>query len=202
MGKLLNGKYPDNTLLVKPRDAPEFEIRDYRGLQFLQMNVNAPQTQSNFINLQGIDGSFQQGPVLFGARTATINFFMEVDDGIDFDAKIHEVWNMFYSRTLVRLRQSDMPGICVYGIVKPFEVTHISRFDKSFSIEFDLPSGYRYSVLRSTDFPINVKDNIHDGANIGMNLPMEELKYTHPSGEFKIFNPLILTFSLMSNIMI
>lgn len=114
---------------------------------------------------------------------------MEVDDGIDFDAKIHEVWNMFYSRTLVRLRQSDMPGICVYGIVKPFEVTHISRFDKSFSIEFDLPSGYRYSVLRSTDFPINVKDNIHDGANIGMNLPMEELKYTHPSGEFKIFNP-------------
>lgn len=59
MGKLLNGKYPDNTLLVKPRDAPEFEIRDYRGLQFLQMNVNAPQTQSNFINLQGIDDSFQ-----------------------------------------------------------------------------------------------------------------------------------------------
>lgn len=189
MGKLLNGKYPSNTLLVKTRDEPEFEVRDYRGLTFLQMDVNAPQTQPNFINLQGVDGSFQQGPILLGARTATINFFMEADDGIDFNTKLHEVWSMFYSRQLVRLRQSDMPGICVYGIVKPFEVTHYSRFDKSFSIQFDLPSGYRYSVLRSTEFPLNVDDNLQDGVGIGMNLPMEKLEYTHSNGEFKIYNP-------------
>ncbi|MCO6542131.1 MAG: phage tail family protein [Lactobacillus sp.] len=189
MVKSLKGNYRSNTLFLKKQDEDEFSIQDYRGLHFLDLTISSPQSQSNFVSYAGTDGAQQRGPVLFGPRTATANFFLETDDEISFAAKAHEVWQKFYSRTLLRLRQSISPGICVYGIAKSFDFTHLSYFDKSFSIQLDLPSGYRYSVLRSTDFPLDVKDNVQDGLNIGMNLPMEELKYTHSKDNFKIFNP-------------
>ena len=185
----LRGKYRSNTLFVKKQDEEEFKIQDYRGLHFLDFTISSPQTQPNFVTYAGSDGSQQRGPILFGARTATVNFFLETNDEISFEAKAHEIWEKFYSRTLLRLRQSNSPGTCVYGVAKGFDFTHLSYFDKSFSIQFDLPSGYRYSVLRSTEFPLNVDDNIQDAVGIDMNLPMEELEYTHSNGEFKIYNP-------------
>ncbi|RHW46079.1 hypothetical protein DS832_06940 [Bombilactobacillus bombi] len=189
MVKNLKGRYRSNTLFVKKQDEDEFPIQDYNGLHFLDLTLASPQTQPNFVSYSGTDGSQQRGPILFGARTATANFFLETDDEVSFTAKAHDIWQKFYSRTLMRLRQSISPGICVYTVAKGFDFTHLSYFDKSFSIQFDMPSGYRYSVLRSTDFPLDVKDNNQDGIDIGMNLPMEELKYTHSNGEFKIFNP-------------
>ena len=177
-----------NSLLVKPENGDEFAIEDNKGLHFLDLTISSPDPQANFINRNGTDGSQQGGPILFGSRTATANFYLETNDTIDFKAKAHDIWQMVYGRELLRLRESDEPGICVYGVAKSFEFSHLSYLDKKFALQFELPSAYRYSVLRSKDYPLSV-DQHADSLNIGMNLPMEQLNYTVSGNSFRIYNP-------------
>lgn len=185
---MLDGRYRSNTLLLKQDGEDEAAIQDYRGLHFLDLTLSSPQIQTNFKSNSGIDGQVQQGPILFGSRTATANFYLEVADEVDYETRCHELWNRFFRRGLVRVRQSNDIAICFYGIPKPFEITHISYLDKTFSIEFDIPSAYRYSVARSTDFPVNI-ESTEDLISNNMNLPSTQLKFTCAAGDFKIFNP-------------
>ncbi|PMD70253.1 hypothetical protein CBP76_07105 [Companilactobacillus nuruki] len=185
---LTNGKYRVNTLLLKPNNEEEFAIQDYHGLHFLDLKISSPQTQTTFISNSGIDGQQQQGPILYGARTATANFYLEVIDEVDFETKCHELYNKFFHRQLTRVRQTNDIARCFYGIAKPFDITHISYLDKTFSVEFDIPSAYLYSVIRSSDFPVDIKKNPYVLSN-NLNLPFEDLNYTQHEGSFKIFNP-------------
>lgn len=185
MGLLTTGKYQNNTLLVKPDGEEEFAVDDLKGLVFLDLTVNSPQPQTNFVTSVGVDGSTQQGPVLYGSRTATINFYLNTDSGTFMFARLHEIWSMFFKRGLVRLRQTDEPGICVYGVAQPYEMTHVSRYEKTFSIQFNIPSGFRYSTVRSTQ----ISNSVNDYSNVGMNLPNQELKYTQTVNDFRIYNP-------------
>lgn len=188
MVKSLDGKYRTNTLLVKARGEPERAIQDYQGLHFLDLTIAAPQAQTTLVSNAGVDGQLQQGPVIFGSRTAIANFYLETNDEIDFEGKCHSLWNQFFKRDSMRIRQSNDIGICFYGIPKPFEITHISYLDKTFSIEFDIPSAYRHSVVRSSDFPIDL-NTAEDLISPNMNLPFDQLNYTNLTGDFKIFNP-------------
>ena len=185
---LTNGKYRVNTLLIKPNSEDEFAIQDYGGLHFLDLKISSPQTQTTLVSNSGIDGQQQQGPILYGSRTATANFFLETLDEIDFETKCHELYNKFFHRQLMRIRQTNDIARCFYGIAKPFDITHISYLDKTFSIEFDIPSAYLYSVVRSGDFPVDIKKNPYVLSN-NLNLPFEDLNYTQHEGSFKIFNP-------------
>lgn len=188
MGILTNGKYEVNTLLIKPNNSNEFAIQDYRGLHFLDLTVGSPQTQTSLISNQGVDGQRQQGPILYGSRTAKANFYLEVTDEVAYETRCHELYNKFFHREMVRVRQTNDIGRCFYGIAKPFDITHISYLDKTFSVEFDIPSAYLYSVVRSSDFPVNIDKNPYLLSN-NLNLPFDDLKYTQANGTFKIFNP-------------
>jgi len=188
LGILTNGKYRVNTLLLKPNSEDEFAIQDYRGLHFLDLKISSPQTQTTFISNTGVDGQSQQGPILYGSRTATANFFLETADEIDFEMKCHELYNKVFHRQLIRVRQSNDIGRCFYGIAKSFDITAVGVLDKTFSIEFDIPSAYLYSVIRSSGFPVDIKENPYVLSN-NMNLPFEELSYSQSQGMFKIFNP-------------
>lgn len=185
---LTNGKFRVNTLLLKPNNEDEFAIQDYHGLHFLDLKISSPQTKTTLISNTGVDGQQQQGPILYDSRTATANFFLETSDEIDFEAKCHELYNKFFHRKLIRVRQSNDIARCFYGITKPFDITAIGYLDKTFSVEFDIPSAYLYSVARSSDFPIDTKKEPYVLSN-NLNLPFEDLNYTKAQGSFKIFNP-------------
>lgn len=187
MVKDLKGHYRQDTLLVKHGDDQEFAISKYRGLHFARLTISSPQTQPNLKSNIGIDGQTQTGPILYTSRTAKADFWMEVNDGTDLESKIHEFYNKFFSRGLVRLRQSYDIGRCVYAIPKPFSYTDFGFYDKTFSVEFDIPSAYMYSVVRSTDFPINIEDS-EDLITNNLNIDTTDLKYTYPAGNFKIYN--------------
>lgn len=185
---LTNGKFRVNTLLLKPNNEDEFAIQDYRGLHFLDLKISSPQTQTMFISNTGVDGQEQQGPILYGSRTATANFFLETVDEVDFAMKCHELYAQFFHRQLVRVRQSNDIARCFYGIAKPFDITAVGVLDKTFSVEFDIPSAYLYSVIRSSVFPVDIEQNPYV-LNSNLNLPFEDLNYTQAQGSFKIFNP-------------
>lgn len=186
--KISNGHYRQDSLLVMNDGENEFEISNYRGLQFVRLTVGSPQTSSNLKANTGMDGQVQTGPVLYTSRTAKADFLMEVDDGTDLESSLHEFYNKFFSRGLVRVRQSYDIARCFYGIPKPFSYTDIGFYDKTFSVEFDIPSAYMFSVVRSTQFPIDPNDSDNLISN-NLNLSTTDLNYSKLSGDFKIYNP-------------
>lgn len=187
MPKRLNGRYRQDSLLLKNDGEDEFEISNYQGLHFARLTVSSPQPQTNFKTNTGIDGQIQQGPIIYASRTAKADFWIEVSDGTDLESKFHEFYNKFFNRGLVRVRQSYDIGRCFYGIPKPFSYTDIGFYDKSFSVEFEIPSAYMYSVVRSTDFPIDI--NKEDLITDNLSLSSTNISYTHYAGSFKIYNP-------------
>ena len=188
MGKRINGNYRHDTLLVKPKGENEYAIAGYRGLRFVRLTVSSPQSQATLKANTGVDGQTQQGPILYTSRTAKADFWLNVKDGVDLESRVHDIYNKFFNRDLVRIRQSYDIGRCFYGIPKPFSYTDFGFYDKTFSVEFDIPSAYMYSVARSTDFPLDV-DKAEDLVTTSMNLPTTNLSYTHNTGAFKIYNP-------------
>ncbi|WP_025024728.1 phage tail domain-containing protein [Companilactobacillus nodensis] len=132
MPKRLNGRYRQDSLLLKNDGEDEFEISNYQGLHFARLTVSSPQPQTNFKTNTGIDGQIQQGPIIYASRTAKADFWIEVSDGTDLESRFHEFYNKFFNRGLVRVRQSYDIGRCFYGIPKPFSYTDIGFYDKSF----------------------------------------------------------------------
>ncbi|GEO59576.1 phage tail domain-containing protein [Companilactobacillus bobalius] len=185
--RLSDGHYRQNSLLIKSDGQNEFEISNYHDLIFTRLIVGSPQTAPNLKTNAGVDGQVQTGPVLYTSRTAKADFLLRVDDGIDLESRFHEFYNKFFNRGLVRVRQSYDIGRCFYGIPKPFSYTDVGFYDKTFSVEFDIPSAYMYSVARSTDFPIDPSKE--DLISNNLNLSTTDLNYTHSQGTFKIFNP-------------
>ncbi|UTB76491.1 hypothetical protein A4W74_07210 [Latilactobacillus curvatus] len=168
-------------------DGQSFEFDEMDGLHFLDLRVDAPQTRTNLQSNDYQDGSRQQGPILFGARTVAANFYFEANDLHDFELATQEIWRRLYSRNLIELRWSRMPGIKMAVIAKPFEQTRLNWGDMKFTVEFDMPSGYRQSLVKSDQLQFIYDEEL---SQIGMNLPNgEDLHYRFKQTRFKVYNP-------------
>ncbi len=168
-------------------DGQSFEFDEMDGLHFLDLRVDAPQTRTNLQSNDYQDGSRQQGPILFGARTVAPDFYFEANDLHDFELATQEIWRRLYSRNLIELRWSRMPGIKMAVIAKPFEQTRLNWGDMKFTVEFDMPSGYRQSLVKSDQLQFIYDEEL---SQIGMNLPNgEDLHYRFKQTHFKVYNP-------------
>lgn len=168
-------------------DGQSFEFDEMDGLHFLDLRVDAPQTRTNLQSNDYQDGSRQQGPILFGARTVAADFYFEANDLHDFELATQEIWRRLYSRNLIELRWSRMPGIKMAVIAKPFEQTRLNWGDMKFTVEFDMPSGYRQSLVKSDQLQFIYDEEL---SQIGMNLPNgEDLHYRFKQTRFKVYNP-------------
>lgn len=176
----------------KPRlfakvDGHDFDFDEMSGLHFLELRTTAPQTRTNLQTNDFQDGSRQQGPILFGSRTVAADFYFEATDLYDFELASQEIWRRLYSRNLIELRWSRMPGIKMLVIAKPFETTRLNWGDMKFTVEFDMPSGYRQSLVKSDQLQFIYDEEL---SQIGMNLPNgEDLHYRFKQTRFKVYNP-------------
>lgn len=168
-------------------DNHSFEFDEMDGLHFLELRVTSPQTKANLQSNDFQDGSRQLGPVLYGARTVAADFYFEAIDLDDFELATQEIWRRLYSRNLIELRWSRMPGIKMLVIAKPFETTRLNWGDMKFTVEFDLPAGYRQSLVKSDQLQFIYDEEL---SQIGMNLPNgEDLQYRFKQTRFKVYNP-------------
>lgn len=168
-------------------DNHSFEFDEMDGLHFLELRVTSPQTKTNLQSNDFQDGSCQLGPVLYGARTVAADFYFEATDLDDFELATQEIWRRLYSRNLIELRWSRMPGIKMLVIAKPFETTRLNWGDMKFTVEFDLPAGYRQSLVKSDQLQFIYDEEL---SQIGMNLPNgEDLQYRFKQTRFKVYNP-------------
>lgn len=117
--------------------------------------------------------------------TFTANFLLNSDNYTDQQLLRHEIYQIFGDRKLIRIRASEDDRKVMYVRPSSFDINFISEgYDESlFSIQFEIPSGYKYSLSRSDDITV---DDISFGMGFHLN---EKPVYTQIANEFRIYNP-------------
>ncbi|MDQ8092249.1 phage tail domain-containing protein [Bacillus amyloliquefaciens] len=169
------------------------ETVDLRGLQFLDMTVSAPSITQNYLTNPGLDGQIEAGKAVYGARTVSANFLFKGRDLFDFELGCKAIHAFLFEREAYHIRTSLMPGIRYRVLAKPYETTRINMVDMSFTVEFDLPSGFREAVKTTLEAPFVFNDG---SWQIGMNLPSDkELSYVFNTSEFSVLNASDITIN-------
>lgn len=177
----------DPYILIKIGDQQEFNLCDkITGLHYLGLDdaSSSPQFTNQYQDTAGTDGSPFVSQT-FAKRTFSEKFWLSFGGYEDLVLAKHELYRLFGSRKLVRVRTDTSPGKVYFGIPTPFDIAPISAGSNNanFSIPFDVPNGYRYSLYRSDALP-----NTTDDWQFGMNLPDQLPSYHFTSTSFKVYN--------------
>lgn len=145
---------------------------------------STPSFNNNYQDNANRDGSIftttKIDKLLFNA-----NFVLLPNDLYDQSLLRHEIFQLFGDRELVRIRTDIDFQKIMYGRPASFEIKGLEdgQTDGPFSIQFEIPSGYKYSLVRSDDIGI-------DNTSFGMNFKLgEKPVYQQTANHFKIYNP-------------
>lgn len=171
---------------IKRGDTPEFEITDaIQGLEFLG-NDSSPVIANTYQQNAGRDGQLFQTQT-FDKTVENANFLINFGDWYDFKLLKHDIYRIFSQRSMMRIRTDAEMGIVKYVRPTSFDIKPISdgAHDATFTIPFDNPSGYKYSLARS--------DNLYTYDSelwqIGMNLPNgQDIGYHFTQRNFSVYN--------------
>lgn len=173
--------------LLKIKGQDEFDITEKLPNVIYLGGDSTPVFNNSYQDNPTRDGS-RLTRVNFGKLTFTANFLLTSRDYYDQKLLRHEIYQLFGDRNLVRIRTDiDMSKI-MFARPSPFDIKFIDNGndDSLFSIQFEIPSGYKYSLMRSD--AINL-----DSISFGMNFDTENIAYTHSENNFRIFNPSDIT---------
>lgn len=175
---------------MKIGQGDEFDITDkIPGLTYLGVDdaSSSPQFTNNYQDSSGKDGSYFVSQT-FAKRTFSERFLLSFIDWEDYQLAKHEIYKLFGRRELIRVRTDINDAKVYFGYVDPFDIapTESGSSFANFSIPFELPNPYRYSLYRS-DSPYTFKQA---GWQYGMNLPdnAENVGYHFTTNTFKVYN--------------
>lgn len=155
------------------------------GLEFLG-DTEAPAITNNYQENAGTDGSIFNYAT-YGKTTINANFHLRFRNWYNLKLAQHDIYRLLLSKQLIRIRTDAEPAIVKYVRAGNFEIKPTVDGSSSalFTVPFDNPSGYKYSLLNSDKL-----DNFTgDGWQIGMNLPSDKtLSYHFTTSNFKVFN--------------
>lgn len=177
----------DPKLYLKIGDQDEFNISDkVRGLEFLG-DTSTPALANTYQDIAGIDGSKFQYTVISRYQIVA-NFCLYFLDWQDFKLAKHQFYRLFGQRKLIRMRTDVESAIVrfVYPVLPEIKPDQNGSHFASFTMNFDNPSGYRYSLYRSD----GTYSNNLDGVQFGMNLHENEEQYNYhfTTKSFKVYN--------------
>ena len=174
-------------LYLKIGNQEEFNIEDkVQGLTFLG-DDSTPTLANTYQEIPGLDGSkFQY--TTFSRYQVVANFCLYFTDWEDYKLAKHQFYRLFTSRQLIRIRTDVESSIVrfVYPNLPEIKPDQNGSHFATFSMNFDNPSGYRYSLYRSD----GTYNNELDGVQFGMNLHENEDQYNYhfTTNNFKIYN--------------
>lgn len=175
----------DSWLKVKVGDADEIDSRDITpGLIFMGDDIS-PSITNNYQQNTGMDGSLFTSAI-YNKNTVNAKFAFMFNSWNEFRLKKHAIYKVFMQKSLMRIRTNVDPYLVKYVRAAQFDIAPLENGSSYavFTIPFENPSGYNYSLLRS-DSLYTFDSN---GWQFGMNLPMQKLVYTHSESDFKLFN--------------
>lgn len=173
-------------LKIKVGDQDEVDPSEaIPGLKFLG-DTSTPEIANEYQENAGTDGSIFNYAT-YNKNTINANFILHFHNWSDLKLAQHEIYRLFLQKQLIRIRTNAEPAIVKYVRAGNFEVKpwRDGAQDAMFTIPFENPSGYKYSLLNS-----NKLDNSDgDGWQMGMNLPSNDtLSYHFSTSNFKVFN--------------
>ena len=121
----------------------------------------------------------------FGKLIFTANFIMRSHDYYDQKLTRHVIYQLFGDREMVRIRTDIDLQKVMFGRPVSFDIKFVNdgSVDSLFSIQFEIPSGYKYSIARSDEMTLET-------TSFGMNHMLNERPfYRWTTNEFKIYNP-------------
>ena len=157
-------------LLLKIGNQPEFNIADkVQGLKYLGDN-STPTINNSYLDVPGIDGSILQYST-FSRYQIVANFFLRFSDWQDFKIAKHQFYRIFGQRKLIRIRTDVESSIVrfVYPNLPEIKPSQDYAHDALITMNFDNPSGYRYSLYRSDGTYSNDLDGVQSGMNLHEN---------------------------------
>lgn len=179
-------KLQNPQLYLKIGNDPEFNIADkVQGLRYLGDN-STPSLTNSYLDVAGVDGSQHQYST-FGRYQIAANFFLRFTDWQDFKLAKHQFYRIFGQRKLIRMRTDVESSIVrfVYPNLPEIKPSQDFAHDALITMNFDNPSGYRYSLYRS-----NAVYNFANGTlQFGeLGLPTKP-NYHFTSNNFQVYNP-------------
>ena len=172
------------TFLLKLQGQDEFNITDrLPNVEYLGGD-STPAFNNVYQDNTTRDGS-RLTSVNFSKLLYTANFLLQSQDYYDQKLLRHEIYQLFGDRKLVRFRTDTDLQKVMYGRPTSFEIKFIADgYDDSlFAIQFEIPSGYKYSLNRSDSVTV-------DEISFGMNFHLDEKPtYTQTANSFRIYNP-------------
>lgn len=145
---------------------------------------STPAFTNNYQDEVTKDGSRFTGAT-FSKLIFTANFLLRSRDYYDQKLLRHEIYQLFGDRELCRFRTDIDLQKVMYGRPTSFDIKFVNdgSDDSLFSIQFEIPSGYKYSLVRSDEIDV-------DHTSFGMNFKLNEKPvYQQAANHFKIYNP-------------
>ena len=173
-------------LYLKIGDGPEFNIADkVQGLRYLGDN-STPTISNSYLDVPGVDGS-QFVYSTFSRYQIAANFFLRFTDWQDFKLAKHQFYRIFGQRKLIRMRTDVESSIVrfVYPNLPEIKPSQDFAHDALITMNFDNPSGYRYSLYRSNSIYGLQTGNMQFG-ELGLD---SAPNYHFTTSSFKLFNP-------------
>lgn len=155
--------------------------QEINGLRFLGLDT-LPVITNGYQENEGTDGVIPRISY-YGKSTVAANFHLHFKDYTDFLLAKRMIYQFFLKKGTYRLRTEIEPYIVYYVRSMQFEVKPYQNGSKDalFTIPFENPSGYSYSIQNS--------DELVDW-QLGMNLPFDkEIKYRFTDKKIHLFNP-------------
>ncbi|MFC6170350.1 phage tail domain-containing protein [Loigolactobacillus jiayinensis] len=173
-------------LYVKAGNDAEIEVSAViNGLEFLG-DSTSPNILNTYQQNTGVDGQILVASN-FDKSTVNANFHLRFGSYYDLKLAKHEIYRLFSSRKSIRIRTDAEPAIVKYVMATPFDIAPTEDYshDSLFTIPFDNPSGYKYSLARSDEIDTNNKL-----IQMGMYLPSDkDCPYHFTTTNFQVYNP-------------
>lgn len=172
---------------IKASGEPEVDVCDtIRGLDFLGDDMT-PVVSNNYQSDTARDGGIFNYTT-FSQSVVNANFFLRFITWQEFKMAKNEIYRMFMNRKLMRIRTDTEPYMVKYVRSGNFELpAPQGMLDTTFTVPFDNPSGYKYSLLRSDALHTNADDLWQ----VGMHIPVDQdVNYHFKNAKtIKVYNP-------------
>lgn len=180
----------EEKIYLKVGNQPEICLNDkVQGLSYLGLSdsSSSPQITNNYQQVQGVDGS-QFLSETFDKRTMNEQFSLDFMDYEDLVLAKHEIYRLLASRQLIRVRHSSNMAKVYFAYPLAFDIAPFQAGANiaTFTIPFDCPSGYWFSIDRSDHARSFVTNNI--AYEMGFR-DKRVTNYHYKTKSFTVYNP-------------
>ncbi|AWI44798.1 phage tail protein [Staphylococcus nepalensis] len=160
------------------------DINEYiNNFIFLDAKASYPVSVEDSITMKGVDGELP-GVASFAPFNLVVKFGFDGIDEIDINLMEQKLRSIFYKRTPYYIVTSDNPGI-KYKVNNPDMNPDYADFSTTrFEMTFSVKDGYSESLRDTSQFSLSSGDWQFEAGV----LSDDEIKYTHDTTAFKIYN--------------